>query len=234
MKNFLVTLVLAVLTFVISGSTSTTNVGSWTATDAEAITSPPPITPLTMCEAPISCLTSEQYPDPIGVKLTITDLVEQTECEVRDLVINPENGAESYVIQNGHTYQITLQLYSDDSGSTIKDLQLHTTWEENVSPNNVATLMFLAVDSNNSQPLMGARMLFSASEDLDLIYVEHSAKRSPKSTVTDGLYEMSTTEVDNFFNSQQGIFLGDLYGLSTYKTIDQAATVTFSFQAVKE
>lgn len=232
MKN-LVAIVLTISTFIISGNTLTTNVNSQAATSTETVTSPSPIMPLMMCEAPISCLTSKQYPDPIGVKLTITDLTDQTECEVRDLIINPENGAESYVIQNGHTYQITLQLYSDGSGSTIKDLQLHTTWEENVSPNNIATLIFLAVDSNNSQPLMGARMFFSANDNLDLIYVEHSAKRSPESAIANDLYEMSAVEVD-FFNSQQGIFLGDLYRLSTYETIDQATTVTFDFRAVKE
>lgn len=232
MKNALLVIVLIIST-AFTGHAVTTDIDSYTVSNQEADT-PPPALPLTICEAPISRIISEQYPDPIGAELTITDLTDQTECNLRDLVTNPENGADSYFVQEGHTYQIKLQLYSDGSGSTIKDINLDCTFPDNVSIDNTTALTFIAADSKNSQPLMGIRMFFTAHEDLDLVYVEHSAKRSSESSITGDLHEMSAAEVDNFFNPQQGIFLGDLYGLSTYETVDQATTVTFDFQALKK
>lgn len=190
-----------------------------------------PLMPISMWEAPISTITTPDYPNAIVADVIFQDLTADTKQHLQELITDPTNGMDPYQLQIGHEYQIILQMHSSGEDS-VKNIKLSAETEDFVAAGDGMLIWYYASDATTGQTLMCIRLNLASSENACIFYVDQSTRYSQKDLPAqdDTMCTMDDSEVASFFNPQQGILLGDIHGLNFYETPDQSATVIFGFR----
>lgn len=143
--------------------------------------------PLSVGEAPISLLTSPQYPDPLRPSIALYDLTEDVCYNLEDVFPN------DFTVYSEHDYRLNLQLRSD--GGDIKDIKV-----EIELPENGRCIRLLASNSETKQILMLARIFLIADDQPPIIQPTDEADPLLDPGIFVGDINNTPTEIDFNFH----------------------------------
>lgn len=115
----------------------------------------PEFLPILMGEAPISTITSPQYPDAIRANVILHDKTDNITYNLADQADDGINAGD-FTVYADHDYELILQMHSD--GDDIENIKVNAQLPDLLDDQSSVIVYFSASDKATSQQLMIARI----------------------------------------------------------------------------
>lgn len=119
----------------------------------------PEFLPIPMGEAPITTITSPQYPDAIRANVILHDKTSDITYNLADHADDDINMGD-FTVYTGHDYELILQMHSD--GNNIENIKVNAQLPDLLDDQSSIIVYFSASDGATSQQLMIARIFLVA------------------------------------------------------------------------
>lgn len=119
----------------------------------------PEFLPIPMGEAPITTITSPQYPDAIRANVILYDKTSDITYDLADQANDGINVGD-FTVYAGHDYELILQMHSD--GNSIENIKVNAQLPDLLNDQSSVIVYFSASDGATSQQLMIARIFLVA------------------------------------------------------------------------